>query len=292
MSKILLSPAGWEERFLRGTIADIEEFDIEHLLIPYSIKYASHTELYRRELKKYASSKSIVFSEFDLDYNDDIALYKGVSFFLSNYIKSNKVKLYFNITSTPRDFIWYVLHYISINNIKTFFSYYRPEFYAPGYLSCNAGRPRLVLKRSGIVYPDKQTCILALSGYDVERLSQLKYQFEPKVILIGRQTGNQFENIPRNATIDSPIVKEFDFDCYDVSDSSISIIKNILSPYLNEYNILSASLGPKTCAITLFYITQLIPEIGLVYIPANDYNLEYSRGIDLQKAIHLESSWG
>ena len=206
---------------------------------------------YRNNIEKYLKGKKIEQVSIELDYSDDVCLYKKIIEFLSSNIKGQDV-FRFNYTTSPRDIIWYTLHYLQFNHIHTELSYYRPDDYAKGHLSCNAGSPRLIIKRSGIVFPDKHTCVLALSGFDAERLAQINHQFEPKKILIGRQTGAQFENLTRNVSFNSSIVEEFPFDCYDISDSSLDILKNKIVPLIEEYNVIASALGPKPCAVTLF----------------------------------------
>ena len=291
MNKILLAPMGWEERFIKGVLLDAERFSPQTILLPFSVKYEQRTKKYREAILRYAEGKSICCIEREFDYTDDILLYSEVIKFLEEYINRKDEVVLFNYTSTPRDIIWFVLHFLSCTGIKAELSYYRPKDYAEAQLSFNAGCPRMIIKRSGIVYPDKPTCILALSGYDAERLAQLNQQFEPRKILIGKQTGNQLKNEERNVSISSSIVDEFSFDCYDTSEESIKFLQDKALALLDEYNIIAASLGPKPCAITLFNLTQRIPEIGLVYIPANDYNEQYSTGLDESKTVFSERVW-
>lgn len=290
--RILLAPAGWEQRFEDGVYIDIDEFKPSKILIPFSFEYAHRTLPFRERIKIKATSLGISYHEFDHDYSDAISLYKSFLEVFEEYA-SNASKVRFNVTTAPRDLIWYSLHFLSEKKIPTEFSYFRPLKYGT-YLSRDARAPRLVLKRSGIAYPDQPTCILALSGFDEERLSQLNRRYEPRKMLIGHQIGDQLGNRDRNTAVEcvsTDAISYFDFDCYDVTDTSVKTLCRKIDELTEPYNVIAASLGPKPCALTLFLLTQLRPEIGLVYIPAGDYSEDYSSGIDLTHRVLTEIHW-
>lgn len=290
---ILIAPAGWEERFVDGVLLDIDEFSPSKILIPYSNEYADRTFRYREKIAEKARYLKIEYIEKELDYSDSVVLYKSLLNFLENNNVFFSTCVRFNITTSPREIIWYILHFLSEKKNRTQFTYFRPKSYGD-YISRDARPPRLVLKRSGIAYPDKPTCILALAGYDIERLQHLLQRFEPKLMFIACQTGDQFENHSRQQTIknlESETILHIDFDCYDLSDNAVHFLFNYLQEYLEEYNIIAASLGPKPGALTLFKLTQLCPEIGLVYIPSGDYSEKYSVGTDLDSKTFTEIIW-
>ncbi|MFZ3084281.1 hypothetical protein [Rhodoferax ferrireducens] len=290
--RILLAPAGWEPRFEEGVYIDIIDFKPSKILISFSQEYSERTLPFRNRIRAKAQSLSIEYLEFEHDYCDAVSLYKSLlKVFEDHVFTASKIR--FNGTTAPRDLIWYALHFLSGRKIPTEFSYFRPLEYG-SYLSRDARAPRFVLKRSGIAYPDQPTCVLALSGFDEERLAQLKQRYEPRKMLIGRQTGDQLGNKHRNISVDCDPADEksyFDFDCYDTSDISVEILCEKLDELKGSYNVIAASLGPKPCAITLFKLTQLRPEIGLVYIPAGDYSENYSTGIELNNRTLVDISW-
>jgi hypothetical protein len=291
--RILLAPAGWEERFEKGVYIDIEEFQPAKVLVPFSNEYAARTLRFRNNIRAQAEASNKQYIEFDLDYYEPISVYKALLTIFENHVPPT-AKVRFNGTTTPRDLIWYALHLLSVNQIPTEFSYFRPLDYGKTYLSRDARAPRLVLKRSGIAYPDQPTCILAFPGFDEERLSQLEQRYEPKRILIGYQIGNQLDNKKRNVlNRREPVDGEshFEIDCYDMSNKSITMLLKKLDELSEPHNVIAASLGPKPSAVTLFRLTQLRPEIGLAYIPAGDYSEDYSNGIDLTNRTLTEVSW-
>lgn len=278
----LLAPAGWEDRYYKGTIIDIDEFNPSKIWVPYSNEYLERTKPFRDRIQKIAEKRNIEYVESAHDYHDSISLYKSLLLEFQKQLTSESI-VRFHATTTPRDMIWYLLHFLSEIKISTEFSYFRPIKYG-NYLSRDAKSPNLVLKRSGIAYPDLPTCILVLSGYDEERLSQLKQRYEPKLMLVGHQVGDQLENKLRNVFgVEEPTDSDmfFDFNCFDTSDESVQVLCEKIDSLSQSHNILAASLGPKPSALILFKLTESRPEVGLVYIAANDYSIEYSSGIDL-----------
>lgn len=290
--RILFAPAGWEERFELGVGIDILEFNPTKVVVPFSTEYAERTLPFRAKVSQRAQDVGITYVEAELDYRNVVSQYNGLlSLFEAHVFTSEFIR--FNATSAPRDLIWHALHFLNTKKIDADFSYFRPTSYGT-YVSRDARSPRFMLKRSGIAYPDLPTCILALSGYDEERLSQLRHRYEPKKMLIGRQIGSQLGNDPRNVSVDLEPhdgVECFDFDAFDISDESVKLLSAKLDQLPEPHNIIAASLGPKPSAATLFKLTELRPEIGLVYIPAGDYNPDYSQGIDLENRTLTELKW-
>ena len=214
-----------------------------------------------------------------MDYQSSASLYQDILSICTEHCVYATIRLH--ASTTPRDIIWYFLHILHALKVETQFSYYQPESYTGDYLSRDSQKPSLVLMRSGIAYPDRKTCILVLSGYDEERLFQLKNGFEPDKMVIAKQTGEQFDNSHRNTSIDegNSSVEEFEFDSYNLERSNIEFLCNKIKPYTDTHNVMAASLGPKPSAVILFELTQMFPEIGLVYAPAGDYSSKYSTGI-------------
>ena len=290
--KILFSPAGWEPRYEAGVYIDLEEFAPSEIIVPFSSGYHSRTTDIRGRIRDKATSAGILYREMALDYTDPVSLYKELLAIFANNVPADSV-LRFNCSTTPRDFIWYVLHFLSERKITTQFSYFRPLEYGE-YLSRDARAPRFVLKRSGIAYPELPMCILVLAGFDEERLSQLKQRYEPKTMLIGHQTGSQLGNKVRNSLLECENVEgeiHFDFDCYDLTEDSLKILIQQVDKLSESHNVVAASLGPKPGALTLFKLTQIRPQIGLVYISANDYSENYSSGINLESRTLNEMVW-
>lgn len=291
-TSVLLAPAGWEERYYLSVISELRNLKPSMVVVPFSEGYKLRTQKARDLIRAEAQNLKINYLEQEMDYRDSVSLYKSLwkLIFQDLGVFSS---LRINATTTPRDITWTILHFMSINSVPTEFSYYRPLEYGK-YLSRDAQRPRLVMKRSGISFPDRPTCVLVLDGFDVERRAQLRNRYEPKAMLLGGQTGFQLGNNERNA---SKLLKAsegdvfFDFDCYDTSEASVTLLETKLEPYLENFNVIAASLGPKPSALTLFNLVRRLPEVGLVYIPANDYSEDYSLGLDEINVTLVPISW-
>lgn len=281
--RIFITVAGWEPRFIEGCKNDLEIFSPNTVLIFFSSEYEDWTLANREAMRELCHVKNIHLVESAHVFRDQAQSFGSVNTVLEEVIRDDASLVRFNSTTAPRDIIWSVLHYLNTKDVRTEFSYYRAKSYG-AWLSRDAASPRLVIKRSGVMFPDLPTCLLVLSGYDDHRLDQLVRKFEPRLVLLGVQTGEQLKNKERNC----PEIKDlgekvirFDFDCFDTSAQSIDFLLGKIKPLIGEYNIIAASLGPKPSALTLFRLTNKSPHVGLVYIPAQEYNHEYSEGTDL-----------
>lgn len=282
-NKILIVVAGWEERCLLGCANDISQFSPDIVLIVYSKEYASWTQQNRLLIKEICLNKNISVSDSSHSFCSPSENFATLNDELSKVFTNSHSEVRFNATTSPRDIIWSILHFLNTKSINTEFSYYRVGEYGE-WLSRDADTPRLAMKRSGIMYPDLQTCLLVLSGYDDQRLGQLIRKFEPRKVLVGVQTGEQLQNRERNRPEISDFgvnIERFDFDCFDCSAEALQLLLDRINPLTDNYNLIAASLGPKPSALTLFRMTNINANIGLVYIPAKEYNKNYSRGIDL-----------
>lgn len=293
MSTILISFASWEPRFIMGVTHLIKEGGIEKCVIVYSTEYATRTAPNRDELIKVAKEHNVVLKEIPIELETSIASWKQLAQELPQHFTSD-IDVLFDISTAPREPLWYVLHILDALGCNVQWIYHHPGSYTKDWLSRNSQSPRLILKRSGIALPGKKTCIIALAGFDHERLAQLIERYEPIKCFVGRQTGNQLDNPSRNtgfneAFINQKEIEVFDFDCYDASNEAVqTLLKRLPIDIWEKYNVIGAALGPKPSAITMFKLTQIHPEMGLVYIPSGEYNPEYSSGIDLNKTSRGE----
>jgi hypothetical protein len=141
-----------------------------------------------------------------------------------------------------------------------------------------------VYQHSGIAKLGKPTALLLLNGFDTERAEQMIQFFEPHLLMVGLQHGKQFQNEERNLKRAERLgqlirnIRTFEIDAYS-TDHGFSAIVEQIKPLVAQYNIIAASLGPKTSAIAMFRVIAEFPEIALAYAPSRQFNLEYSSGI-------------
>ena len=288
MPTILISFASWEPRFVLGVAHLIEKGGVDKCVVIYATEYATRTAPNRDELRNVAKKHNVELSEIPIVLETSIASWKQLAQELPPHLTGD-IDVLFDISTAPREPLWYVLHILDALGCNSQWIYHHPRGYAEDWLSRNAQSPRLILKRSGIALPGKKTCIIALAGFDHERLAQLIERYEPMKCFVGRQTGNQLGNASRNTGFNEAFVNQkeieiFDFDCYDASSEAVqSLLKRLPMDIWEKYNVIGVALGPKPSAITMFKLTQIHPEMGLVYIPSGEYNPEYSSDIDLNK---------
>ena len=162
--------------------------------------------------------------------------------------------------------------------------YHRPQSYSKDWLTRDTDRPRLVYQHSGIAKLGKPTALLLLNGFDSERAEQLIQFFEPHLLVVGLQSGKQYENDERNYSRGERLdkltrnIKTFEIDAYSADHGFSAIIEQV-KPLLADYNIVAASLGPKTSAIAMFRVVTEFPEIAIAYAPSRQFNIGYSSGI-------------
>lgn len=192
-----------------------------------------------------------------------------------------------DFTTMPRETLWGALSILRDQRRATSYVYHTPKDYHAEWLSQNPGRPRLVYKLSGIATLGRQTCLIISTGFDPERTRQLMWFYEPRRVLLGFQTGEQFQNQQKNIERHREAlreeyrefeVQEFELDAY-AEDREASLMKQV-TEFRDNHNIVMTSLGPKLGAIAHFRVQTQCPEAAMCYTPSNEFNVDYSKGID------------
>jgi hypothetical protein len=280
-NNILFTFPDWEERAFSGFIRNIDAVPTtEIVLINYQDGlHASETAENVARIRKAAGERQITIT--------DIVLSKVHSIFNWNILEKRLVemnlentKVFLDITTMPREIIWMILYNLKNKKTDIGYFYHKPSSYNPDWLTREPDTPRLLFKHSGIMDPEKQTALLVIPGFDSERVGQLINFFDPKKVILGIQTGTQFNNLKRNnideLTLEmSSEVTEIDAYADDMGFSSIRASTDKLR---KNYNIVIASLGPKLTALSMYRLYQQYPDIALCYIPCKDFNLTYSTG--------------
>ncbi|PWG79285.1 hypothetical protein [Pararcticibacter amylolyticus] len=292
--KLLIFP-DWEDRAYEGFLRDIESQNFEEVVI---INYgdglhAEKTEDILSKIVAVASRRGLKFSKIDLKKND----------FLSNWVCLEEIfskpefysaEVFVDITTMPREVIWILLYNLRKFNRELSWFYHKPQSYNSDWLTREPDLPRLLLKHSGIIDPSKQTALVIITGFDGERVKQLLNFYDPKKVVMGIQSGTQFENDVRN----NPRLFDLEVDCEFLNidaygqGSGFSAINEKIKAMVDEYNIVIASLGPKLTALSMYMLYIEHPEIALAYLPCKDFNLDYSYGIGdtLQGSLMLKRS--
>lgn len=284
-ARAIVTMASWEPRWRASTDALLAENPGAALRILFSARYADWTAKARSEILESVRAAGVEASETPVDLEQPRTSWQAAVVAATELQGTGVTSVALDGTTMPREITWFFLHVLSELGIDTDYAYVPAASYGD-WLSKESLQPRLVLKRSGILFPDKPTCVVAMSGFDLGRLNQLVSYFEPAHVEIARQVGERYGNVGRNTPQLSEYARHadiFDFDGFDLTGKAHAVLRAKVQPLLPDYNVLLACLGPKLAAVTAFEIVDELPEVALVYIPSSSYNREYSKGEDMAR---------
>jgi hypothetical protein len=282
----LITVLGWEQRFIDGSKQIFNNYDIKNvILISFTDYY--HMKNMHENLSNFESlllEKKVESENIKLEYENSVQNWQILDTYFENYNPHNNILL--NFTNIPRETIWALLFFLRNKVNELSYIYYKPESYdnSNGGLTKNHKNPRLLFKHSGIFDINKKLAIIIFTGFDQKRMDLLIEYYEPSKIIYLSQDGDQFENIQRNSglsqntTFENIEISSFEINTYDIDETQLLLNEIINS---NEtLNIIIASLGPKTSAISSYGAYFKNRKIGLTYVPAREYSGEYSRGFN------------
>ncbi len=278
----IVGVAGWEERFRLGIQRDLEIHRPSDVVIFAFTEYLKATEQHRAEIERLAKGMGTRYVEVQLPWGP-VEVWNAIrdSFAAPEWVGRATLV---DISTMPREVIYWAFSFLHSVEADIQYVYYRPDRYAPEWVSRDTDRPRLVYQHSGISEFGKETCLLLVSGFDTDRAAQLMQFFEPREVLVGVQLGEQFDNQAKNAgRIEQRLhrrsdVKMFQLDAYS-PDHGLAAIADALKEKIGKYNVVAASLGPKPSAVALYRLHCSHRDIALAYAPSRQLNLDYSSGI-------------
>lgn len=279
---LLIAFASWEDRFKAGFACNLKNYRVNRSLVFSFDEYAERSNRNMDAIKAICMKEDVVCLPMKLNIDTPAKNWRKVLDSIDSNI-DNCQKILLDISTMPRDIIWYILWLIEQKSMPTSYVYYSPQRYGR-WLSRDPQSPRLVYKLSGTALPSAKTALLITTGYDLQRVKRLINWFEPKKLMIGVQAATQFER-NREAMIKyrQMLQKESDCSIFELDafseDRGMDAIERQLQSIESSYNIIMSSLGPKLTAITLYKIRKKRKEIGLVYTPSKQYNKNYSHGI-------------
>ena len=283
---LLITFASWEDRFRIGFDRNLEKVQVRKAVVFYFGNHASRTQANRQLVDGVCKAKSIEYIPVKLDIERPAYNWRTVLESIGKVIAECQ-NILIDISTMPREIIWYVLWLVKQSLAKIRYVYYSPDRYGDDWLSRDPQSPRLVYKLSGVAKPSVKTALLVIVGFDPPRAERLIRRYEPAKLIIGIQSSSRF---PRNnemiavyhETINK-YNKEYDCKIFELDafaeDRGMAAIQEVLEPFGTSYNIIMSSLGPKLTAITLYKLQRQREEIGLVYAPSNQFNQDYSSGI-------------
>lgn len=279
--KILISSIGWEPRFQLG-IQDIIKRDslITDAILFHPSLYKLRTDATLNIVEKILHSSNICEKVIEIDTGNHVSSWSETEQAFSNLKTDDHVIL--DITTMPRHQIWASLHFLDLAKVRVQCVYYRPEKYGD-WLSGDNGKSKLIFRHSGVAYPDRATCLLIFSGFDLIKVNQIIDNFEPAKIILVSQAGEQLNNLERcvkNITSRSEVIC-CTLDAYSDIDSLRNELEMLVKNDVEKYNVIATTVGPRCSAIALYALNKSMPDIGLFYTNSFSYNESYSYGIDL-----------
>ena len=284
-SDLLITFASWEDRFRLGfdRNLEMEKIGIRKSLVFYFGRYADRTEENRQKVAKVCEEKHIEYILVELDIDKPADNWRTVLESIDKILSKSK-EILIDISTMPREIIWYVLWMVEQNNVKARYIYHSPGEYGDDWLSRDPRAPRLIYKLSGIASPSAKTVLIVTAGYDLQRVRRLLNWYEPNKSMIGVQSESQFRRNDEAMAEYNILEKEYGCEIFELDafseDLGMEAIREKLEKIDSSYNnIIMGSLGPKLTAITLYKLQRQKEEIGLVYAPSNQFNENYSTGI-------------
>ena len=195
--RALITIASSEDRFRLGTERLIRQsYPPTAILMFYYREYGKRSLNNRNWVKTLCAAQSIRIHEVEVSFDPLDAWLKYTSTLRSYEFRTNEVVLDF--TTAPREAIWTLIYLITRAGVGVSYVYHTPEAYNPDCLSRDPGEPRFMFKMSGLQDIRKPTILIVMTGFDPDRTEQLVTFYEPKLTLLGIQTGQQYENTKLN----------------------------------------------------------------------------------------------
>jgi hypothetical protein len=283
MNNILIIFPSWEERSVLGFQRDIEKYPNLNKIFLFVFENSAHpTETGKSvsDIKQICTVQSIDMEEIIIP-NFAVDQWRKLNDFVQNIDGNSNIHI--DITTMPRCIIWTLLFFFRQQSEQIAIIYHKAQQYDKVWISKDPDVPQLLFKHSGIIEFGKPTTLLILTGYDENRVIQLINFYEPYNTEIGKCN-------PRT-DFDYGITKENIFDVPQYDDTwGYDIIESKIKQLLETSNLIIASLGPKTGAISVYQCFMKYPQIALAYVPAKEFNIAYCSGIGetLTKEIYFK----
>lgn len=280
--------ASWEDRFIETFSRDINNNEFNKILI---LNYENGHNLDYKQVHmdkiEQLNSKKVSVDFIQMEINNDVSNWKLLNDKFKNNIEESVL---LNISTMPRNIIYYTLHFLDCYNHNYNTIYYNALAHDPK-LTQSPLTPNLILQHSGIFYSHKKTLLVASIGYDEKRIYQVYNHFEPKKLII------LSENIHKTC-----IDKDVDFQFTDIEEKDVikinsfekdnifSTLEQVVTPLQEKYNVVLCSLGPKISSLELYKYNKKYPETSLCYVALKEYSHKYSTGVDLDNPILILNS--
>ena len=282
---ILIVYPSWEERSALGFDKDIESTKFDRVILFENAAPINSEKISPiiAVIERKCNDSKINYDKVILDFNS-ASCWGELKNQMASINRDDCITL--DICTMSRNLIWALLFFLKEIVPSVEIVYHQPYKYSNEWLSRDAELPRLLFKHSGIVSIEKQTLLVIITGFDLERTKQLVYFYNPSRVILLIQKPNRLDENNRNTSklhadecIKMGVKTEYtEIDCYS-EDWGYGVIEKVISENLKSFNIVVSSLGPKLSAVSVYKTYLKHPEIALTDIPCREYNVNYCEGI-------------
>ena len=288
---LLITVSSWEDRFDLGfkhIVESLPDHEVEPMVFTFVDHHLDET---RARIQNAKSVKK--FEDIEILYEKPEQIWNTVKSQLCDLLPERKVFLDFS--TMPRHLIWIILRFLEERKCRSIDCiYHSPQDYGDDWVTKNPGHPRIAYKLGGELEIGAKTVLLILAGYDEQRVYNLINSFEPDEILLGihKDDSEHWQRAIHKDEIDSCgiQIEPFEYDAFDKHFGFNAIQEKCQKHFSEGSNVLLASLGPKPSAISLYKINREHSNSALIYVPAKDFNLKYSKGIGQQCRLTMSFS--
>jgi hypothetical protein len=294
MSEIFITAASWEPRFIEGAKRVFEPGKFSEIICFLFQEYIDRTldnKLLFGQLTAPLKPQYVLLPMYSTDGGEGkrrtpayVTVWHEIRKAL---IKPEFTSFVLDITTMPRETLWITLDLLTEAGIPGKIIYHRAAAHGD-WCGTEPETPHIVPKLGGLPILDRPTKLMIISGYDEDRSEQFIAAYEPRETVILFQdfpTGTNEENRVKN---EERHKKRFGTHSKTVSLQGVDFYENdwgfkktlhAAKEIGAQSNLILASLGPKTSAISLYRVHRNLPESCLIYAPCKNYNPDYSKGI-------------
>lgn len=285
---LLIVVASWEERFPAGVERSLALGGVGHVVSLASLRYAGETGAARERMDKACDYAGVSHETHIADFEDQVSLHRLTAAVAGMEAVRAAGRIVVDISTAPRSLTWMLLG--SLRRMRSAVTVrYQPALEYGDWQTTEEGEPKLIMNRSGIMYPDLPTCLVMLCGPEISRAEKMCYRFEPKKALVLRDPrAAEFGPIKRLPHDYIDVVEEHVFDNKLFTEGNVALLERLIAPYKGGHNIVAASLGPKLGALVLFRLSERDESVALSYVTSGKHNLVGTRGIGKMQDFALD----
>ncbi|WP_438482527.1 hypothetical protein [Oleiharenicola lentus] len=305
--KLFITAASWEPRFLLGADRVLKDHQFNKVLCLWFTEFGDRTLDARMSLGAKVGNAELSLVELPM-YSVSgesgrrrtpayVTVWRQIRLALADPARDFD-SFVLDITTMPREALWITLDLLTEAGLPGTIVYHRAKKHGD-WCGSEPELPHIVPKLGGLPTLDLPTRLMIVSGYDEDRSEQFIVSFEPSETLIlfqdspaGTRDENRAKNEERHKTRFGKRDKTISLhgvSCYSADWGFEQMMGAAIKIGLGA-NLILASLGPKTSAVSLYRVHRNLVESCLIYAPCRNYNPEYSEGIGETLTLEWDSN--